>query len=217
MLRTTAFGSSARMRPARTTGRYPATETKNDKYFYNNNNNKENVDVNIMRGVDRMAKMTTGRYKQGPTNRPSSSSRSSSRSSSSTSTQWPTIIVEQAEYSQRGEIRYVRKRPLGKGGFAMCFEVQQQCDGTKYAAKVIDKRTLEREATRRKLKSEIKIHGALSHRHVVKFVRYFEDRDFVYILLEICKCRVRRLSLSFFNRLLGDSVLTSCLLDFHLF
>ena len=34
--------------------------------------------------------------------------------------------------------------------------------------------------------SEIKIHRSLQHPGIVKFERYFEDKENVYILLELC-------------------------------
>jgi len=36
------------------------------------------------------------------------------------------------------------------------------------------------------LTSEIKIHKSLSNEFVVKFEKYFEDKDYVFILLEVC-------------------------------
>lgn len=38
---------------------------------------------------------------------------------------------------------------------------------------------------------EIAIHRSLSHRHVVGFQSFFEDDDFVYVVLELCRRRVR--------------------------
>ena len=38
---------------------------------------------------------------------------------------------------------------------------------------------------------EIDIHRSLSHKHVVGFHGYFEDKDNVYIILELCKRQVR--------------------------
>jgi polo-like kinase 1 len=35
------------------------------------------------------------------------------------------------------------------------------------------------------LQTEIKIHRSISHRHVVKFNDVFEDKDNVYILMEV--------------------------------
>lgn len=35
--------------------------------------------------------------------------------------------------------------------------------------------------------SEIKIHKSLHHNQIVAFEHYFEDNEFVYILLELCK------------------------------
>lgn len=41
------------------------------------------------------------------------------------------------------------------------------------------------------MQMEITIHRALSHRHIVKFISYFEDSENVYIVLELCRRRVR--------------------------
>lgn len=60
-------------------------------------------------------------------------------------------------------------------------------DETKtWALKVIPKANLTRTKARQKLTSEIKIHRSLSHEYVVRFDRYFEDKENVYILLDIC-------------------------------
>jgi polo-like kinase 1 len=54
------------------------------------------------------------------------------------------------------------------------------------AAKIIPKATLTKNRARLKLISEIKIHKALHHIHVVQFEHVFEDSENVYILLELC-------------------------------
>lgn len=40
------------------------------------------------------------------------------------------------------------------------------------------------------MSQEITIHSSIDHKHVVKFYSYFEDKDFIYIILEICNKRV---------------------------
>ena len=37
---------------------------------------------------------------------------------------------------------------------------------------------------------EIEIHKALNHKHIVKFHGFFEDKENIYILLELCRRRV---------------------------
>ncbi|KAG2383318.1 hypothetical protein C9374_004655 [Naegleria lovaniensis] len=105
------------------------------------------------------------------------------------------VIVEERCYkkNERGERqvsirKYYQERFLGKGGFAQCFLFRQVGNNKIYAAKIIDKQSLQKENVKQKLYSEIKIHNSLSHRHIVKFVRYFEDETNVYILLELCNC-----------------------------
>jgi polo-like kinase 1 len=55
-----------------------------------------------------------------------------------------------------------------------------------WALKVVSKANLTRSKARQKLTSEIKIHRSLDHESVVRFDRYFEDKENVYILLDIC-------------------------------
>lgn len=62
--------------------------------------------------------------------------------------------------------------------------------GLRYAAKVITKESLSKGKAKEKLQSEIMIHKSLSHRYIVKFEHFFEDHEFVYILLELCSNNV---------------------------
>lgn len=41
-----------------------------------------------------------------------------------------------------------------------------------------------------KMTMEIDIHRALNHKHIVGFHSFFEDKDNVYIILELCRRRV---------------------------
>jgi polo-like kinase 1 len=79
---------------------------------------------------------------------------------------------------------------LTQGGFAECYEFISQETGKHYAAKVIGKETLNKGKAKEKLESEILIHKGLRHRHIVKFEHFFEDHDYVYILLELCSNNV---------------------------
>ena len=54
------------------------------------------------------------------------------------------------------------------------------------AAKVVPKSTLVKTRAKQKLMSEIRIHRSLEHTHVVRFDHFFEDSEYVYILLELC-------------------------------
>ena len=90
-------------------------------------------------------------------------------------------------------IKYLRGRFLGKGGFAKCYEVRriepietEEHKTVTWALKVVSKTGLTRTKARQKLTSEIKIHRSLDHENVVRFDRYFEDKENVYMLLDIC-------------------------------
>lgn len=100
------------------------------------------------------------------------------------------VIIEEKLTNIIGEQitkKYSKGKYLGKGGFAKCYEFTNLENKAVTAAKIICKNTLKKARHRQKLLSEIKIHRALNHPHIVKFEHVFEDNDNVYILLEICK------------------------------
>jgi polo-like kinase 1 len=76
---------------------------------------------------------------------------------------------------------------LGKGGFAKCYEATDTQTKEVFAAKVVQKASLNKSRAKQKLMSEIKIHKAMKSDGVVKFVTYFEDKENVYMILELCK------------------------------
>ena len=76
---------------------------------------------------------------------------------------------------------------LGVGGFARVYAVTEQGSGTRLADKVIDRKVFkEKKNAKAKVEREIVLHRQLDHPNVVKFVRHFEDRQFVHLLLELC-------------------------------
>lgn len=104
-------------------------------------------------------------------------------------TSFGTIIKEQTT-TDSGDIivnKYKKGKFLGKGGFAKCYEVTDMETDAIYAAKIISKASLVKPRAKQKLKSEIKIHKSMNHRGIVKFVKHFEDKECIYILLELCK------------------------------
>lgn len=82
--------------------------------------------------------------------------------------------------------RYKRGRYLGKGGFAKCYELTSMDSNRSYAGKIIPKTSLAKPSSRKKLLNEIKIHRSIRDPNVVRFERFFEDKENVYILLELC-------------------------------
>lgn len=85
--------------------------------------------------------------------------------------------------------KYLRGKFLGKGGFAKCYELQDKETNHVYAGKIVSKSMLVKPHQKEKMAMEIEIHRNLNHIHVVGFHSFFEDNDFIYILLEICRRR----------------------------
>ena len=91
----------------------------------------------------------------------------------------PSIIFNVKKNKQ-----YHRYSTLGQGGFAKCYKVT--CDQKEFAMKCVYKKSLKNPKHIQKLKSEIKIHSQLENDRIVKCYSYFEDREFVYLVLELC-------------------------------
>ncbi|MED6290324.1 Serine/threonine-protein kinase plk1 [Characodon lateralis] len=96
----------------------------------------------------------------------------------------PDILVD-----PRTTKRYTRGRFLGKGGFAKCYEITDVETNQVFAGKIVPKALILKQHQREKMTSEIAIHKSLNHANVVGFHGFFEDDDFVFVVLEICRRR----------------------------
>lgn len=85
--------------------------------------------------------------------------------------------------------KYLKGRFLGKGGFAKCYELTDMDTKHVYAGKIVPKSVLIKQNQKDKMTQEINIHRGVAHAHIVKFFAFFEDNDFVFILLELCRRR----------------------------
>ena len=85
--------------------------------------------------------------------------------------------------------RYTKGKFLGKGGFAKCFEFADMDTHQIYAAKIVPKCLLAKPQQKDKMKMEIDLHKRMEHPHVVKFYSFFDDANFIFIVLELCKRR----------------------------
>ncbi|XP_075035478.1 serine/threonine-protein kinase PLK1 [Mixophyes fleayi] len=96
----------------------------------------------------------------------------------------PEILVD-----TRTRRRYLRGRFLGKGGFAKCYEITDLASRVVFAGKIVPKTMLLKPHQKDKMTMEIAIQRSLAHKHVVGFHGFFEDNDFVYVVLELCRRR----------------------------
>lgn len=94
--------------------------------------------------------------------------------------------------------RYLRGRFLGKGGFAKCYELTDMETKEIFAGKIISKTMLTKPHQKEKMSMEIAIHRSVgqkravhseTHKQIVGFHGFFEDSDYIYILLELCRRR----------------------------
>lgn len=92
-------------------------------------------------------------------------------------------------YDDKKKKKYRMGRFLGKGGFAKCYELVDVETNEIFAGKIVPKSMLTKPHQKDKMAMEIDIHRSLQHKHVVQFYSFFEDKDNMFILLELCRRR----------------------------
>lgn len=98
-------------------------------------------------------------------------------------------LIEESQTKPNGDKftrKYSIKRALSEDADIKCFEILAQDNGKTYAAKVFPKAKLKNGKLKQRLKSEIRIQSKLSHPNIVKFEKFFENSDNIYILYEYC-------------------------------
>ncbi|XP_054271018.1 serine/threonine-protein kinase polo [Macrosteles quadrilineatus] len=107
-------------------------------------------------------------------------------SSNQEDTPIPDIIID-----KNAKKRYIKGRFFGKGGFAKCYEITEEGNAShkSFAGKIVSKKLLAKNNQKEKMVQEIEIHKSLKHRNVVGFHSFFDDENFVYIVLELCRKR----------------------------
>ena len=81
---------------------------------------------------------------------------------------------------------FERGNLLGIGGFAKVFLVKDESSRKSFADKVISKAMFQRRnSAKQKVEREISIHRKMKHVNVINFHRFFEDSNYVHILLEL--------------------------------
>jgi serine/threonine protein kinase len=77
---------------------------------------------------------------------------------------------------------------LGKGAFATVYQIATKMDGRLLAAKELEKRRFMKNGLLdKKIDNEMKIMQGLRHPNIVEFVEYYDEGDFLYIIMELVR------------------------------
>jgi len=109
--------------------------------------------------------------------------------SSRTTDTKPAVEIPELIVDPHTKKRYERGRFLGKGGFAKVYELKDLATNEVVAGKIVPKSLLTKTHQKEKMSQEIRLHKGFSHLYVVKLFSYFEDPNFVYVILELCRRR----------------------------
>jgi len=100
-----------------------------------------------------------------------------------------TVDVNGITHITDGETsQYTMEALLGKGGFAKVYRLTNGVNGrTKtVAGKIISKKRITKPHNKDKIAREVDIHKKMKHKNVVQFIKFFEDTEHVFIILEYC-------------------------------
>lgn len=88
-----------------------------------------------------------------------------------------------------GGDRYNVVGHIGKGAFAMVYQLATKNDGQIFAAKELEKRRFMKNGVLdRKIDNELQIMKAISHQNVVRYVEYQDIGQYLYIIMEFVPC-----------------------------
>ncbi|KAJ1977985.1 hypothetical protein H4R34_003373 [Dimargaris verticillata] len=85
---------------------------------------------------------------------------------------------------------YTFYHQLGSGAFGQVYLarcLRGPCASTWVAIKRIDKQRLHTEELRSRLTHEVELHWQARHPHIAALLDYFEDSDYVYLVVEVCQ------------------------------
>lgn len=99
------------------------------------------------------------------------------------------VRIPDVIFDNKTNKKYQKGSFLGKGGFAKCYEIVDMKTKEIFAGKIVSKKYLLKHNQKDKMTQEIHIHKMLKHTNIVTFHSFFEDNDFVYIVLELCRKR----------------------------
>ncbi|XP_032403798.1 serine/threonine-protein kinase PLK4 [Xiphophorus hellerii] len=75
---------------------------------------------------------------------------------------------------------------LGKGSFACVYRAKSVKTGLEVAIKMIDKKAMHKAGMVQRVTNEVEIHCRLKHPSILELYNYFEDSNYVYLVLEMC-------------------------------
>ncbi|XP_061441060.1 serine/threonine-protein kinase PLK4 isoform X1 [Rhineura floridana] len=75
---------------------------------------------------------------------------------------------------------------LGKGSFAGVYRAVSLKTDQEVAIKMIDKKAMHKVGMVQRVQNEVKIHCQLKHPSILELYNYFEDSNYVYLILEMC-------------------------------
>ena len=90
-----------------------------------------------------------------------------------------TILMDNINNYQVGNL-------LGRGGFASVFKARCISSELDVAIKMVDKKQMKMKGMHDRVRQEVAIHHRLKHPSILELITFFEDENYVYLVLELC-------------------------------
>jgi len=82
---------------------------------------------------------------------------------------------------------YEVRECIGKGGFASVYRAISRSTAQEVAIKMVDKKQMNASGMASRVRQEVSIHSRLKHSAILELKSFFEDENYVYLVLELCE------------------------------
>ncbi|KAM0714952.1 hypothetical protein Q7P37_009417 [Cladosporium fusiforme] len=154
----------------------------------NRDGHGENYKTNVERLLQQMAASELEAQQQAGGNQITKRLRPAAATTQTASHRFPMSMSRFGMHWSGGD-RYNVVGHIGKGAFAMVYQLATKSDGQIFAAKELEKRRFMKNGVLdRKIDNELQIMKAISHQNVVRYVEYQDIGQYLYIIMEFVPC-----------------------------
>ena len=97
----------------------------------------------------------------------------------------PTKLNENNFEIINNRYKFEKEHEIGRGSYGTVYHGKDLSKNEKVAVKLLDKKQAREKEVSQSIRNEVKIHSRVNHPHIIKVIDYFEDNNYVYLIMEV--------------------------------